>query len=83
MALGLRVVEECGEAEDYQHDNEDEVVFPADAIQGDGVDESVEKDGTDTGDPGDSKTTRAETEGPDLARVGGQEGSAIECKLSA
>jgi hypothetical protein len=43
VATCLWVEEVCCEAETGQHGDEDEVVFPADGFEGDGVDECVEE----------------------------------------
>lgn len=40
VAAGLGVVEICCQAETDEDGHEDEVVFPADCFEGDGVDES-------------------------------------------
>lgn len=82
IALGLRIVEESCGAEDYQDDDEDNVVFPADTGQSNRVDKGVEEDGAYIGDPSDSETTGAEPEGPDLARISGQKGSTVVCQPS-
>lgn len=69
VSLGFRKPDIDRDAVDDEDDDKDNVVPPSDFFQGDGVDKSVEADGEDGGDVGDSETTRTETVGPDLTRV--------------
>jgi hypothetical protein len=64
--------------EEHHHDNDDEyrVVLPADGLECDWVDESVEEDGDDCRYIRDRQTARAQAVRPDLARIGNYEGSA-------
>lgn len=43
VASSLRVEKVYGERQDDQHHDEDDVVFPADALERDGVDEGIEE----------------------------------------
>jgi len=52
-AASLGVEEPDGDEHDQQDDNKDDVVFPLDAVECDGIDESVEEDSGDASDPGD------------------------------
>jgi hypothetical protein len=56
--------------------HEDNVVFPANGAQCDRVNERVEEDGEDGGDPCDGETARSEGIGPDLAGISDEEGGA-------
>jgi hypothetical protein len=76
VASCLRIVEERSETEEDEHHHEDNVVFPANHAQCDRVDERVEEDGEDGGDPCDGETSRSEGIRPDLAGISNEEGGA-------
>jgi len=69
VASGFWVVEVHRDAQENEHDDEDEVVLPADAIQGDRVDESVEKNRNNGSRQGDNQATRTQAVRPDLAGI--------------
>lgn len=73
VASRFRVEEVNRDAEKDEHDDEDEVVLPADAFKSDRVDESIEENGNNRGRQSDSQTTRTQTVRPDLARISGLE----------
>jgi hypothetical protein len=76
VASCLRIVEERSETEEDEHHHEDNVVFPANGAQCDRVDERVEEDGEDGGDPCDGETSRSEGIRLDLAGISDEEGGA-------
>lgn len=80
VATRLRVGEVGCDQKEQEHDHEDDVVPPVNGLQRDGVDEGVDEDGSDARAPGDGETSGSETELPDLARVGGQEGGPAPCQ---
>ena len=57
--------------------HKDNVVFPTNSSQGDGIDEDVEEDGQDGRDESDGQPTAAQPVWPDLDRVGNQERCAV------
>ena len=57
------------DAQKDEHDDEDEVVLPADALQSDRVHESVEEDRDNGGRQSDDQTTGAQAVRPDFARI--------------
>ena len=57
------------DAQKDEHDDEDEVVLPADALESNRIDESVEEDRDHGGRQSDNQTTRTQAIRPDLARI--------------
>ena len=57
------------DAQKDEHDDEDEVVLPADALQSDRVDESIEEDRDNGGRQSDDQPTRTQAVWPDLAGI--------------
>jgi len=56
-------------AQKDKHDNEDEVVLPADTLQSNRVDESIKEDRNNGGRQSDDQTTGAQAVWPDFARI--------------
>lgn len=73
MTPSFWVEEIHGDAQDDEHHDKDEVVLPPDALESDGVDESIEEDCDDSSHESDSQTSRPQAIRPDLARIGGLE----------
>lgn len=57
------------DAQKNEHDDEDEVVFPTDALQSNRVNESIEEDRDNGSGQSDDQTTRTQAIRPDFARI--------------
>jgi hypothetical protein len=73
MTSRLRVEEIDRNAEKNKHDDEDEVVFPANAFKSNGIDEGVEEDGHHGSRQSDDEAARTQAVRPDLTRISGLE----------
>lgn len=69
VAPGLWVEEVHRDAQQNEHDDEDEVVPPADALQGNRVDESIEEDRNNRSGQSDNQTARTQAVRPNFARI--------------
>jgi hypothetical protein len=69
VASRFWVEEVYRDAQKDEHDDEDEVVLPADAFQSDGVDESIEEDRDNGSRQSYDQTTRTQAVRPDLAGI--------------
>ena len=57
------------DAQKDEHDDEDEVVLPADALESDRVDESIEEDRDNGSRQSDNQAARTQAVRPDFARI--------------
>lgn len=82
VASGLGISEVGCEEKDGEHDNEDNVILPANSVKSNGVDKGVDEDGRDGGAPSNGETARPEAELPDLARVRSKKRSPREISIN-
>jgi hypothetical protein len=69
VASCFRVEEVHRDTQKDEHDDEDEVVLPADAFQSNRVDESIEEDCDNGSRQSDNQATRTQAVRPDFARI--------------
>jgi hypothetical protein len=73
MASRLRIEKINRDAQKNEHDDEDEIVLPANAFKSNGVDEGVEEYGDHGSRQSDDQATGTKAVRPDLTRISGLE----------